>query len=153
MCALAGGDFRHPEDMEPAGEFAMLTQGHRRRRLLRTAQLNMAGWAAVAATGLLTGLFLAAIASWLGWPVWLGLLLGLPAVLVVLVGLDRRRDRRGYTSLGWTEAEDLVRAAASELGRRGIAVTVLTADDEPPALRFRRRDERSVRDTLGLPPR
>jgi hypothetical protein len=139
--------------MEPVGEFAMLARVHRRRHLLRTAQLNAAGWVAVAAAALLTGLLLAVIGSWLGWPAWLGVLLGPPAVLLVLVVLDRRRDRRGYMSFAWTEDEGVVWAAAVELGQRGVAVTVLTAEDEPPSLRFRRRDERLVTSVLGLPSR
>jgi hypothetical protein len=139
--------------MKAASEFAILERGHRRRRLLRTAQLNAAGWAAVAAASLLTGLVLAVIGSSLGWPVWLGWLLGLPAVLLVLVVLDRRRSRHGYMSLAWTKDESVVWAACGELGQRRIAVTVVTTEDEPPALRFRRRDERLVRRALGLPPR
>ena len=136
--------------MEPAVEFAMLQHGRRRRHLFRTVQLNALGWTAVAVVSVPASLVLAGIASALGWPAWVGALLGLPTVLVGLVALDRRRDRRAYVSFGWTEDEAVVLAAAGQLAHRGVPVTV---EEDPPGLRFRRRDERLVRKMLGLPRR
>ena len=66
----------------------------RRRHLFRTARLNAAGWTALVAASLASAAVGAALARLAGLPWWVGVLVGLPVVLVALLVLDRGRARR-----------------------------------------------------------
>jgi hypothetical protein len=119
-----------------------------RRHLFQNARLNAVGWAALAGASLVSAAVGAVLAAWAGAPAWIGAAVGLPLVLLVLVALDRRRSRLGHVGFGWTDDVAEVEAAADELRRRGVEVSVRR---DPPSLTFRRRDQRVVSEVLGLP--
>jgi hypothetical protein len=127
-----------------------LTRGRRRRRwhLFQNARLNRVGWAALTAASLVSAALGAVLATQAGGPWWIGAVVGLPLVVLVLLALDRRRTRLSHVGFGWTEEVAEVEAAAEELRRRGVDVSV---QRDPPFLTFRRRDQRVVAEVLGLP--
>jgi len=127
-----------------------LTQGRPRRRwhLFQNARLNWVGWAALTAASLVSAALGAVIATRAGGKAWIGAVVGLPLVVLVLLSLDRRRTRLSHVGFGWTEDVAEVEAAADELRRRGVEVSV---QRDSPSLTFRRRDQRVVAEVLGLP--
>jgi hypothetical protein len=128
-----------------------LTQARPRRRwhLFQNARLNVAGWAALVAASLASAAVGAGLATLTGGTWWIGAILGFPVVVLVLLALDRRRTRLSHVGFGWTKDVVQVKEAAEQLRARGVEVTV---QQDPPALSFRRRDQRVVAEVLGLPP-
>jgi hypothetical protein len=118
---------------------------HPRPRLLRTAELNAAGWGAVVVLSL-AGAGIAHVAARMSGstskaPAPVGAL----ACLVALVAADRRRWGRMETGYSWTDdPEDVVRTGVL-LQRHGVPVRVDTDDERAPRLRYRNRDARRVR--------
>jgi hypothetical protein len=127
----------------------------RRRRILRTAKLNIVGGAAVVGSCL--------AAAGLGFAA--GRLLGLPGAvtasaggllpLALLVAVDRRRWRSMLASCGWGGTAAEVSAVAVELLRRGVVANVeINDDDETASLWYRNADADVVSTVLterGLP--
>ena len=122
----------------------------RRRRILRTAQPNLVGRAA------LVGSCLAA--SGLGFAA--GRFLGLPVAfttsaagllpLAVVVVVDRRRWRALLVGYGWGGTLAEVSAVAADLVLRGVAADVEGDDDAASAsLRYRNADADVVRIVLA----
>ncbi|WP_433117935.1 hypothetical protein [Micromonospora sp. CA-246542] len=130
----------------------------RRRDLLRTAQLNAAGWAAVAAIcviGAATGL---AATRLTGTPSWLTTPAGAAAAFAAVLAADRRKWANMPTTYSWTDNPTEVQRIASALQHAGIDATADTADTadlEQPTLRYLNRDYRRVARAFraaGLPP-
>jgi hypothetical protein len=121
---------------------------HPRPRLLRTAELNAAGWGAVVLLSL-AGAGVAHVAARVSGstskaPAPVGAL----ACLVALVAADRQRWGRMETGYSWTDdPEDVVRTGVL-LQRHGVPVRVDTDDQRGPRLRYRNRDARRVRREL-----
>ncbi|MEP7036635.1 MAG: hypothetical protein ABI934_13695 [Actinomycetota bacterium] len=138
--------------------YLRLTSGKppRRRRMFRTAKLNIGGRAAVlglclAGAGL--GLFLGRLS---GLPIALTVLVGGLLPLVLLVAADRRKWGAMLTGYGWGATEDEVSAVAAELRRRGVVVNVeVWGEDDSVSLRYRNADAKAVATVLaqqGIPP-
>ena len=127
----------------------------RRRRILRTAKLNMVGGAAVLGSCL--------AAAGLGFTA--GRLLGVPVAVTASVGgllplallatVDRRRWKSMLASHGWGGTAAEVSAVAEELLRRGVVTNVeMNDDDETASLWYRNADADVVSTVLterGLP--
>lgn len=137
--------------------FAPLRSGtpRRRRRILRTARLNIVGRTAVAGGCLIAaGLGLAA-----------GRLLGLPVAatapvggllpLAILAAADRRRWRAMLSTYGWGGTAVEVSAVAVELLGRGVVANVaMHEDDDSASLSYRNADADVVSTVLaehGIP--
>ncbi len=126
-----------------------------RRELVRTAQLNAVGWAAVAglcAIGAATGL---AATRLTGTPPWITAPIGGAAALATVIAADRRRWATMPTAHTWTDSLVEVEQIAATLNRAGIEATAEIDELERPALHYLNRDHRQVarafRDA-GLPP-
>ena len=133
-----------------------LGKPHRRRRMFRTAKLNMVGRAAV------VGSCLAAAGLGFG----AGQLVGLPIVVTasaggllppaLLVAADRRKWRAALTAYGWGGTEAEVSAVVAELLRRGVVANVeIWGEDESVSLQYRNADAGVVATVLaehGIPP-
>jgi hypothetical protein len=118
---------------------------HPRLRLLRTAELNAAGWGAVVLLSL-AGAGIAHVAARVrGSTSKAPAPVGALACLVALVAEDRRRWGRMETGYSWTDdPQDVVRTGVL-LQRHGVPVRVDTDDERAPRLRYRNRDARQVR--------
>jgi hypothetical protein len=135
----------HPTEFE-------LLAGRRRQRklhLFTNARLNWVGWSALVAASLVSGALGALVAALLDVPPWVGVALGLPLVVIVLLVADRRRTWLGSIQFGWTESLSEVETAAGILRSQGVEAAVNEGDC--PSLTFRRRDQRAVAAALGLP--
>ena len=122
----------------------------RRRHLFQNTRLNWAGWTALTSASLVTAVLGVAVAAKVGWPAWIGVVVGLSVVTLILLVLDRRRTWLSSVGYGWTDQLAEVEAVAEELGRRDIEVAV-RPHETSPSLTFRRRDQRIVAEVLGLP--
>src|SRR4051812_36535545 len=121
---------------------------HLRPRLLRTAELNAAGWGAVVLLSL-AGAGIAHGAARASGSTSKALApVGALACLVALVAADRRRWGRMETSYSWTRDPDDVARIGVLLQRHGVPVRVDTDDERGPRLRYRNRDARRVRREL-----
>ena len=128
----------------------------RRRRMFRTAKLNIVGWAAVVGSCL--------AAAGLGFVT--GRLLGLPIAVIapaaallplaVLAAADRRKWRAMLAGYGWGGTEAEVSAVVAELLRRGVVANVaIWGEDESASLQYRNADTKAVETVLaqhGIPP-
>lgn len=133
-----------------------LGKPHRRRRMFRTAKLNMVGRAAVVGSCL--------AAAGLGFAA--GQLVGLPIAVTasaggllppaLLVAADRRKWRAALTAYGWGGTEAEVSAVVAELLRRGVVANVeIWGEDESVSLQYRNADAGVVATVLaehGIPP-
>ncbi len=132
-----------------------LGKPHRRRRMFRTAKLNIVGGAAVVGSCL--------AAAGLGFAA--GRLFGLPIAvtapaaallpLALLVAADRRKWRAALAAYGWGGTEDEVSAVVAELLRRGVVANVeIGGEDESVSLQYRNADAGVVATVLaeyGIP--
>ena len=132
-----------------------LGKPHRRRRMFRTAKLNIVGGAAVVGSCL--------AAAGLGFAA--GRLFGLPIAvtapaaallpLALLVAADRRKWRAALAAYGWGGTEDEVSAVVAELFRRGVVANVeIWGEDESVSLQYRNADAGVVATVLaehGIP--
>ncbi len=116
----------------------------RRREMFRTAQLNVAGWAAVAGlcvTGAATGL---AATRLTGAPSWITAPVGSAAAFAVILAADRRKWAGMPTTYTWTDNPAEVQHMASLLQRAGIDASADTADVDQPTLHYLNRDHHRV---------
>jgi len=111
-----------------------------RRGILRTAELNVIGGAAVVGTCLATAGLGFAAGRFLGLPVAITASAGGALPLLLLEGLDRRRWRAMLAGYGWGGAPAEVSAVAAELLLRGVVANVQVHDDESTSLRYRNAD-------------
>lgn len=129
----------------------------RRRRILRTAKLNIVGGAAVLGSFLSAAGVGFAAGRFLGLPVAVTASAGGLLPLALLAVVDRRRWRASLAAYGWGGTADEVSAVASELLRRGVVTNVeiqLEDDDETASLWYRNADVDVVSTVLaehGLP--
>ncbi|GIF06943.1 hypothetical protein [Actinoplanes siamensis] len=125
-----------------------------RRPLLRTAQLNIVGWIAVTglcAVGATAGLAVSRLAG-------VGTRIAMPAggiaALVAVLAVDRRKWGDMPTSYSWTDDPDATAQAAALLTREGIGASAQLDQFGLPAVHYRNRDSRRVRQlfrSAGLP--
>jgi len=126
-----------------------LSPGRRpRRSVLRSAQLNAVGHAALAGACLGAGLLTAFALQVTGWPLPLRAAVGPVVVLTALVVADRRKWARMETSFAFTDDELAMRAVADQLVAQGLPVT-LDVEDWGPRLRYRNRDAARVHAALN----
>ncbi|MEO8517920.1 MAG: hypothetical protein ABI438_01980 [Dermatophilaceae bacterium] len=130
----------------------------RRRRMFRTAKLNIVGRAAVLGLCLAgAGLGLAA-GRLSGLPVAVTAMVAALLPLVLLVAADRRKWGAMLTAYGWGGTEDEVSAVAAELLRRGVVANVeiwREDEDDSVSLQYRNADADVVATVLaqqGIPP-
>ncbi len=136
-----------PTEDRGHGDYVLLTSGapRRRPRLLRTADLDVVGRAALVGT----------CAASAGLGALAGPALGLPRMLTggaaavvpvaVTVALDRVRWRRMSAGYDWGAAPADVEAVAADLSARGVAAGVRVADDgETASLVYRNADADAV---------
>ena len=142
----------------PYSPYMLLRLGkpHRRRRMFRTAKLNMFGRAAVVGSCLAAaGLGFAA-----GRLVWLPIAVTASAggllPLALLVAADLRKWRAALTAYGWGGTQAEVSAVVAELLRRGVVANVeIWGEDESVSLQYRNADAGVVATVLaehGIPP-
>ena len=121
---------------------------HPRVRLLRTAELNAAGWGTVVLLSL-TGAGIAHVAARAsGSTSKAAAPVGALSCLVALVAVDRRRWGRMETGYSWTDDPEDVARTAALLQRHGVPVRVDMDNERGPRLRYRNRDARQVRREL-----
>jgi hypothetical protein len=121
---------------------------HPRARLLRTAELNAAGWAAVVLLSL-AGAGIAHVAARAsGSTSKAAAPVGALTCLVALVAVDRRRWGRMETGYSWTDDPEAIARMAALLQRHGVPVRGDTDGERGPRLRYRNRDARRVRREL-----
>ena len=116
----------------------------RRWELFRTAQLNGAGWAAVAvvcALGAATGL---ATARFTGAATGMTMPAGGAAAFAAVIAADRRRWARMTVHHAWTDDLGEVRRVADLLTNAGVAVSVEIDEFDQPSLQYVNRDHRRV---------
>lgn len=121
----------------------------RRYRLFRTARLNPAGRAAVAAfclVGAATGYAIGVLA---GSPVVVWPVIGALLCLGTLVLVDRWRWGRLWTGYSWGDTPHATERAGAELKRRGVAVETSVDPAGGVSLRYRHRDGRQVARVLA----
>jgi hypothetical protein len=128
----------------------------RRRRMFRTAKLNIVGRAAVGGSCLAgAGLGLAA-GRLSGLPIALAASVGGLLPLALLVAADRRKWRAMLTAHGWGGTEAEVSAVAAELLRRGVFADVeIWGEDDSVSLQYRNGHAKVVGSVLaewGIPP-
>ena len=127
----------------------------RRRRILRTAKLNMVGGAAVLGSCLAAAGPGFAAGRLLALPVAVTASAGGLLPLALLATVDRHRWKSMLTSYGWGGTAAEVTAVAVELLRRGVVVNVeINDDDETASLWYRNADADVVSTVLtehGLP--
>ena len=113
----------------------------RRRRIFRTAKLNIVGRAAVVGCCLAgAGLGLAA-GRFFGLPVALTASVGGLLPLALLVAADRRKWGAVLAAYGWGGTEDEVSEVAAELLRRGVVAHVeVWGEDDSVSLQYRNTD-------------
>jgi hypothetical protein len=124
----------------------------RRRRWLRTAQLNAVGYAALVAVCLLAGVVTAVGLLWTRWPLTIRILLGPVVVVLALVSADHRKWSRMETSFSFTGDAELTRVAADRLAAAELPVAV-TAEDGQLNLRYPNRYAgrvHAVLESLGI---
>ncbi len=139
----------------PSSAYLSAQTPGRRGTLLRTATLNLVGWAAVvglcgagAGTGLATAQ-LTGISPWIAGPV------GGAVAFAALIAADRRRWAGMPTSYGWTQDLADTQRMADLLTDAGIAVSVEVDEFDQPGLRYINRDRPRVARTFrtaGLRP-
>ena len=112
----------HSEYMEPTGRRA-----HRRRSWLRTARLNLVGWAALLGVCLLTAAAGLAASAATRAPLPLGAAFGVAPLLVVFL-LDRRRWSRMPTTFNWGGSVPDVAQIVADLDARGVRAYVVTQE-------------------------
>jgi hypothetical protein len=126
-----------------------------RRRILRTAKLNIVGGAAVVGSCLAAAGLGFAAGRLLGLPVAVTASAGGLLPLVLLAAVDRRRWRSMLASCGWGGTAAEVAAVAVELLRHGVVANVeINDDDETASLWYRNADADVVSTVLterGLP--
>jgi hypothetical protein len=140
-------------------EYMPLMSGkpRRRRRVLRTAKLNIVGRAAVVGSCLIAAGLGFAAGRFLGWPAAVTTSAGGLLPLALLAAVDRRRWRAMLAAHGWGGTADEVSAVASDLLRRGVVTNVeihLEDDVETASLWYRNADADVVSTVLaehGLP--
>lgn len=99
-----------------------------RRRWLRTAQLNLVGWAALLGVcGVATGIGVVAARA-ISLPGWIGAALGVVLLLGAVVLTDRRKWSAMETSFGWGGSVDEVARIAAELQAQGVTTAVTVYD-------------------------
>jgi len=116
----------------------------RRWKLFRTAQLNAAGWAAVAglcAIGAMTGL---ARAHLTGAATWMTMPAGSAAAFAAVIAADCRKWARMSTSYAWTDDLAEISRMADLLANAGVAVSVEIDEFDQPSLEYVNRDHRRV---------
>jgi hypothetical protein len=121
---------------------------HRRARLLRTAALNAAGWAAVVLLSLAGAGIAHAAARASSSTSKAAAPVGALACLVALVAVDRHKWGRMETSYSWTDDPEDVARMAALLQRHAVPVRGDMDDERGPRLRYRNRDARRVRREL-----
>ena len=106
--------------------YSPLTPGRarRRRRTLRTAELNMVGKAVVGGSCLAAACLGFAAGRFLGFPAPVTAALGGLLPLALLVAVDRSRWKSMLVSHGWGGTAAEVSAVAADLVRRGVAANV-----------------------------
>jgi len=102
----------------------------RRRRILRTAKLNMVGGAAVVGSCLISAGLGFAAGRFLGLPVAVTASAGGLLPIAVLAAVDRRRWRAMFSAYGWGGTAAEVSEVAVELRHRGVLANVETQDDD-----------------------
>ena len=140
-------------------EYMPLRSGkpRRRRRILRTAKLNIVGVAAVVGSCLIAAGLGFAAGRFLGQPVAVTAIAGGLLPLALLVAVDRRRWRAMLAAYRWGGTADEVSAVAVELLHRGVVTNVeiqLEGDDETASLWYRNADADALSTVLaehGLP--
>ena len=126
-----------------------LSPGRRpRRSVLRSAQLNAVGHAALAGACLGAGLLTAFALQVTGWPLPLRAAVGPVVVLTALVVADRRKWARMETSFSFTDDPAELRGVGARLVARGLPVRIDT-DDRGPRLSYRNRDAARVQAALA----
>lgn len=127
----------------------------RRRRILRTAQLNVVGRTAVVGACLTAASLGFAAGRLVGLPVVATVLAGGLLPLAILAAADRRRWRAMTAVYGWGGTAAEVSAVAVELLRRGVVVTAaIDGDDDSASLCYRNADADVVSTVLaehGIP--
>ena len=114
------------------------------RRTFRTAELNAAGWAAVAglcATGAATGW---AVARLTNASPRITVPAGGAAAFAAVLAADRRKWAGMSTSYGWTDNPAEVQHMATVLELAGVDVSADTEESRRPTLRYLNRDHRRV---------
>jgi hypothetical protein len=123
------------------------------RVFLRTAQLNIIGWGALAlscAAAATVVYVVVRLAGWSGGPVPVvgAAVVGTVVVVSAVVAVDRRRWRNLEGSVSWTDDEDEVQRVADGLRERRVDVG-LVLGGEYPELLYRNRDRAAVRAALA----
>jgi hypothetical protein len=132
-----------------------LGKPRRRRRMFRTAKLNMVGVAAVVGSCLTAAGLGFAAGRFLGLPVAIIASAGGLLPLAFLVAADRRKWRAMLAVYGWGGTAAEVTAVAAELLRQGVVANVeMNDEDESASLRYRNADADVVATVLaefGIP--
>jgi hypothetical protein len=126
-----------------------------RPSLLRTAQLNRVGSAALAGVCLLAGVLTAPALGRTGWPPPVRAAVGPVVVVLGLVLADRRKWGRTETGFSFTDEAADVHRVGDQLVARGLPVRV-EERERSPRLRYRNKDARRVHAALadlGIIPR
>jgi hypothetical protein len=129
------------------GPSAHLSRGRvRARSFLRTARLNVVGYAALIGACLVAAVGSASALRTTGWPPVLRAAVGPVVVVLVLVAADRRKWSRMETSFSFTDDPAELRTVADRLLAQGLPVRV--EEDQGPAITYRHRDARRVHAAL-----
>jgi hypothetical protein len=132
-----------------------LGKPRRRRRMFRTAKLNMVGVAAVVGSCIAAAGLGFAAGRFFGLPVAVTASAGGLLPLAFLVAADRRKWRAMLAVYGWGGTAAEVTAVAAELLRQGVVANVeMNDEDESASLRYRNADADVVATVLaefGIP--
>lgn len=127
----------------------------RRRRMFRTAKLNIVGWAAVLGICLAAAGLGFAAGQFFRLPLAVTASVGGLLPLAILAAADRRKWRAMLAGYGWGGTEDEVTAVAAELLRRGVVAHVeIWGEDDSVSLQYRNGDAKVVETVLaelGIP--
>jgi hypothetical protein len=131
------------------GPTADLSPGRPRPRpFLRTARLNAAGYAALAAACLVAAAVGALALSATGWPLPVRDLVGPVVVVLALVVADRHKWSRMETGFSFTDDGRDMRPIADRLVEQGIPASV-DAERGTLSLRYRNGDAKRVHAALA----
>ncbi|MEU8238412.1 hypothetical protein AB0C07_09215 [Actinoplanes missouriensis] len=142
------------ERLRRSSAYLSSSTGGPRRELFRSAELNPAGWAAVAGICLCGAATGWAVTRVTGVPPWITTTVGAAAAFAAVVAADRRKWAGMSTTYSWTDDLAEVERVAMLLRRAGIDASAVT-DGRRPALRYRNGDLRHVNRAFrdaGLPP-
>jgi hypothetical protein len=120
----------------------------RPRPWLRTARLNAVGYAALLAACSLAGVITAVVLRGTGWPLTIRAVIGAVAVLLALVGADRRKWSQMETSLSFTDDATDMQWVADRLAAQNLPVAV-GVEGRVLVLRYRNGDTARVHAALA----